>query len=159
MADTTARAAGRRSRAHRRLRRLDTTLVIGLGGLLGSLARFGLSVLLPSRVGGFPWATFLTNVSGCFAIGVLMVLILDVWEVHRLLRPFLGVGVLGGFTTFSTYAVDTRTLLGAGPATTAVAYLCGTVVAALVAVWLGAGLTRFAVRPTSPEIRRSGGLT
>ncbi|MGY2061256.1 fluoride efflux transporter FluC, partial [Nocardia gipuzkoensis] len=83
---------------------------IAIGGSLGALARYGLAELWPTPPEGFPWATFTTNVSGCFLIGVLMVLITDIWIAHRLLRPFLGVGVLGGFTTFSTYTNETRNL-------------------------------------------------
>jgi fluoride exporter len=133
------------TRARRAVRFVDTTAVIGAGGAVGSIARYVLSVLIPHGPHGFPWATFLTNVAGCFAIGVLMVLIVDVWVAHRLLRPFLGVGVLGGFTTFSTYAVDTSTLLLQGTGQIGLLYLVGTVTSALLAVWLGAHLTRLAV--------------
>ncbi|GAA5166284.1 fluoride efflux transporter CrcB [Pseudonocardia eucalypti] len=119
-------------------------LVIALGGGLGGLARYGLSELLPTPPGGLPWATFLANVIGCFVIGVLMVLITEVWSAHRLIRPFLGVGFLGGFTTFSTYTTETRTLLQ--PATVALAfvYLAGTLLAAMLAVIAGVWLTRAA---------------
>jgi CrcB protein len=119
-------------------------LVIALGGGIGSVGRYGVSQLLPTMPGGFPWGTFGTNVSGCFLIGVLMVLISDVWSAHRLLRPFVGVGVLGGFTTFSTYAVEVRGLLAPGSATTAFAYLVATPVCALLAVVGAVALTRWA---------------
>lgn len=119
-------------------------LVIAFGGGLGALARYGLSQMLPPHPGRFPWATFLTNVIGCLLIGVLMVLITEVWSAHRLVRPFLGVGFLGGFTTFSTYAVETRALLQ--PATVALAfiYLAGTLLGAMLAVIAGVWLTRAA---------------
>jgi fluoride exporter len=65
---------------------------------------------------------------------------------HRLVRPFLGVGVLGGFTTFSTYVGESRALLAAGRAATGFGYLGGTVVAALLAVELGVVGTRWATR-------------
>ena len=84
---------------------------IAVGGAIGSLARYGISLALPAPAHGFPWATFLTNVAGCLLIGVLMVLIAEVFTERRLLRPFLGVGVLGGFTTFSTYIVDIQRLV------------------------------------------------
>src|ERR687886_614869 len=70
-----------------------------------------------------PWAILSTNVSGCLLIGVLMVLVTEVWTTHRLLRPFLGTGVLGGYTTFSTYAVDAQHLIAAGAPRTALLYL------------------------------------
>ncbi|WP_308197881.1 fluoride efflux transporter CrcB [Saccharopolyspora soli] len=120
--------------------------VISLGGGLGALARYGISQLLPTAPGHFPWATFWTNVLGCFLIGVLMVLIIDVWPAHRLLRPFIGVGFLGGFTTFSTYAVEFHGLLRPGSVGIASGYLAGTLLGALLAVILGVWLTRWATR-------------
>jgi fluoride exporter len=120
--------------------------VIALGGALGALARLGLATAWPHPTGRFPWATFVTNVSGCFLIGVLMVLISEVWSAHRLIRPFLGVGVLGGFTTFSTYTGDVQQLVAAGAARTGLLYLAGTVVAALLAVYLGITATRLITR-------------
>jgi fluoride exporter len=118
--------------------------VISAGGVLGALARYGLAVAWPRRLDHFPWATFTTNASGCLLIGALMVLITEVWVAHRLLRPFLGVGVLGGYTTFSTYTVDVQQLLSAGKVASALLYLSGTLVAALVAVYVGITATRLA---------------
>jgi CrcB protein len=73
-----------------------------------------------------------------------MVLITEVWAAHRLLRPFLGTGVLGGYTTFSTYTVDTQQLVAAGAARTGLLYLAGTLVGALAAGYAGISLTRLA---------------
>jgi fluoride exporter len=120
--------------------------VVALGGGLGALARYGIGRAWPTPAGGFPWATFTINVVGCLLIGVLMVLITEVWSAHPLARPFLGVGVLGGFTTFSSYAVEIRGLLRPGMVPVAFAYLAGTVLAALLAVLAGAWLTRAATR-------------
>lgn len=120
-----------------------------VGGGLGALARYGLSRALTTGHGEFPWATFVTNVLGCLLIGVLMVLITERWTVHRLARPFLGVGVLGGFTTFSTYAVETRGLLQPGTVGLAFAYLAGTFVCAMLAVVAGVSITRAVVRGTA----------
>ncbi|MEU8841257.1 CrcB family protein [Streptomyces roseus] len=120
---------------------------IAAGGALGASARYGASLLWPGAgPGAFPWATFWTNVAGCALIGVLMVLISEGGRTapHPLVRPFAGVGVLGGFTTFSTYAVDFSRLLDAGEAGRALAYAGLTLVAALGAVWAGAGFTRLA---------------
>jgi CrcB protein len=124
---------------------------IAAGGILGAEARYGLASVLPHRAGQFPWATFLTNVGGCLLIGALMVLVTEVWAAHPLLRPFLGVGVLGGFTTFSTYTVDIQRLVAAGAARTGLLYLVGTLVAALAAVHTGMSLTRLATRPRKPR--------
>lgn len=122
--------------------RWDVLMVIGAGGALGSLARWGVGELVPWSGRDFPWATFIENVSGGFLLGVLMVFLLDVWAPHRYLRPFLGVGVLGGYTTFSTYMLESRDLLADGRAATAFAYLAGSLLAGLFAVWLGIVLAR-----------------
>lgn len=115
---------------------------IAAGGALGSLARYGISVWFPAGPAGFPWAVFSVNVAGCLLIGVLMTLVTEVSPMQRLIRPFFGVGVLGGFTTFSTYAVDSHRLLDANAPGAALAYLAGTPVAALVAVAVGDIVTR-----------------
>lgn len=115
---------------------------IALGGGLGALARYGMALMLPTAPGAFPWATFFTNILGCLLIGVLMVLISEVRSAYRLVRPFLGVGVLGGFTTFSTYAVETRGLLQPGTAGLAFAYLAGTLAGATLAVFAGVAVTK-----------------
>jgi len=133
--------------------------VISIGGVLGAEARYGLAVAWPAHPGHFPWATFVTNAVGCLLIGVLMVLVTEVWVAHRLLRPFLGVGVLGGFTTFSTYAVDVQRLVAAGAVRTGLLYLAGTLLVALVAVYAGVAAARLATRPRHRpvEAARYGG--
>ncbi|MFG3165372.1 fluoride efflux transporter CrcB [Streptomyces sp. NPDC048232] len=116
---------------------------MALGGAIGACARYGAVLWRPTAAGGFPWTTLIVNAAGCAVIGVFMVFISDVRSAtHRLVRPFLGTGVLGGFTTFSTYAVDTRQLLDAGRARTGLAYLGLTPLVALAAVWSAAWMTR-----------------
>ncbi|MET7286629.1 fluoride efflux transporter CrcB [Streptomyces sp. NPDC005573] len=116
--------------------------VVAAGGALGAMARYALALAWPTAPGAFPWATFWTNVAGCAVIGVFMVLITEVWRPHHLVRPFFGTGVLGGFTTFSTYAVDARRLVADGHVRVGLAYLAVTLLAALTAVWLGAAAAR-----------------
>jgi CrcB protein len=116
--------------------------VVALGGVLGAFARYRALLWWPTPPGGFPWATFWTNVAGCAVMGVFMVVVTEVWAAHRLVRPFFGTGVLGGFTTFSTYAVDIQRLTDADHPRAALAYLAGTLCAALAAVWLGATAAR-----------------
>ncbi|WP_330177765.1 CrcB family protein [Streptomyces sp. NBC_01498] len=122
------------------------TAVIAVGGAAGATARHGAERLLPTPDGAFPWTTFLVNVVGCGLIGVLMVLVAEGGRpAHPLLRPFLGVGVLGGFTTFSAYTLDFLRLVRHGEAPAALGYAAVTLVGALVAVGLTATLTRRAV--------------
>ena len=108
--------------------------VVALGGIIGSLARYGFIEAFPRGHSEFPWATFAINVLGCFAIGVLLARLTP--RSHPLLRPFLGTGILGGFTTFSTFAVDTEKLLHEH-VVVALVYFFGTVTAALLAALIG----------------------
>lgn len=119
------------------------------GGAIGALARYGLITAWPTPAGHFPWAVFTINVLGCFLIGVLMVSITEIRPAHPVVRPFLGVGILGGFTTFSTYTNDIRALLHPGAAVTAFGYLAGTLVCALLATLTAIRLTRWAYRATT----------
>lgn len=119
-----------------------TIPAIALGGALGALARHGAELMWPVGTGDFPWVTFAINVVGCLAIGILMVVVHETAAGHPLLRPFVGVGVFGGFTTFSTYAVQTRALMAEQRAGTALLYLFGTLSAALIAVWIGLTIAR-----------------
>lgn len=112
------------------------TTAVALGGALGSAARHGVSHVVPSG-GGIPWSTLLANASGALLLGVLMAVVSDGVTDRPLLRPFLGVGVLGGYTTFSAYALETRNLLAAAEHALAAAYAVGSVVVGLTAVWLG----------------------
>lgn len=118
---------------------------IALGGVLGAEARYGLALLRPHSEGGWPWSTFLTNVVGCLLIGVLMVVVLEVFDAHPLVRPLLGVGVLGGFTTFSTFAIDVVALARSGHYALLAGYVVGTPALALAAAALGVRVCRRAV--------------
>ncbi|MEV5593123.1 fluoride efflux transporter CrcB [Streptomyces sp. NPDC052496] len=119
---------------------------VALGGGAGAAARYGATLLWPAAPGTFPVTVFLVNVAGCALMGVLMALIAERGSPHPLLRPFLGTGVLGGFTTFSTYAADIQHLTDTGRLALGVAYLAATVLAALAAVWAGYAGTRYALR-------------
>ncbi|MEV0440422.1 CrcB family protein [Streptomyces spectabilis] len=115
---------------------------VAAGGAAGAGARYGAALLWPTATAAFPWTTLVVNALGCAVIGAFMVLVTQVWSAHRLVRPFFGTGVLGGFTTFSTYAVDIQRLIGDGHARTALAYLALTPLVALAAVWTAAASTR-----------------
>ncbi|WP_347726766.1 CrcB family protein [Streptomyces sp. CAU 1734] len=123
--------------------------VISAGGAAGASARYAISLAWPSG-GGFPWSTLGVNVLGSALIGVLMVLIGagGRWA-HPLVRPFAGVGVLGGFTTFSAYALETHGLLEQGRLGLALLYASGTAAGCVAAVWLAVSLTRAALGPGS----------
>ncbi|WP_461028951.1 fluoride efflux transporter FluC [Streptomyces sparsus] len=115
---------------------------VAVGGGLGAAARYAATLWWPNAPTGFPVSLLAVNVAGCAAIGVFMVLVSEVWTSHRLLRPFVGTGVLGGFTTFSAYAENVDHLLSERSAVAGVTYLGLTLVAALAAVWSAAAVTR-----------------
>jgi CrcB protein len=121
---------------------LEVLAAIAVGGVIGAEARFGLGLWWPHVPGGWPWATLVINTTGCVLIGALMVVLLEVVTPHRLARPLLGVGVLGGYTTFSTYSVEVLQLVGAGRAGAAAGYLVVTPVAAVSGCALGMAVTR-----------------
>ncbi|HSK58681.1 MAG TPA: CrcB family protein [Actinomycetospora sp.] len=118
------------------------TAVVAAGGVLGALARWAVGLAAPTAPGTFPAATFGVNAVGCLLMGVLVALAVERPGAHPLLRPFLGVGVLGGFTTFSTFAVEAEALLAGGHRATALLYLTGTALTALAATVLGLQVTR-----------------
>jgi fluoride exporter len=126
---------------------------VAVGGGLGSVARYLLSTAFPAGH-GFPWAIFAVNVSGSFVLGALMVYLLEIWPPRRFLRPLLAVGLIGGYTTFSTYAGGVMTLLTGGATALAVAYALSSIMAALVAVWCGVQAARL---PARLRERRAGG--
>ncbi len=128
--------------AETRPREWDLLAAVAIGGVIGAEARYGLGELIPHSSAQFPWATLAINASGCFLIGVLMVILLEVVRPHRLARPFLGVGILGGYTTFSTFAVDIARLVHAHRPLIALGYVLATVAAGAVAVVMATSLTR-----------------
>ena len=140
--------AGRRSPSipsRARVRAQTTVLAaVAAGGVVGSEARYGLSDALPRSAAQFPWATLIVNTTGCLAIGALMVLLLELTSSHHLVRPFLGVGVLGGYTTFSTFAVEADRLVRADRPGIALLYVTSTAIGCMLAVWVGTMLAQLA---------------
>jgi CrcB protein len=126
--------------------RWDVLLAIAAGGALGSVARYGLSVAIPHARGAFAVATLVTNALGCLLIGVLMAVLTTVERPHPLLRPFLGVGILGGFTTFSTFVTDTLDAATTGRLLGSLAYVVASPALCLAAVAAGLTATRAARR-------------
>ncbi|MFE2931013.1 fluoride efflux transporter FluC [Streptomyces sp. NPDC059278] len=123
---------------------------VALGGGVGASARYGASLLWPTAAGAFPWTTLAVNAVGCAVIGVFMVVITDIWTAHRLVRPFFGTGVLGGFTTFSTYVTDFQRLVDRDEARIGLAYLALTLLAAMACVWIAATATRRVIGRRQP---------
>jgi fluoride exporter len=117
-------------------------LAIALGGALGSILRFALNEAVSARFGrAFPWGTLSINVVGSFLIGLFAVLLIDRWEVSPAVRLGLMVGVLGGFTTFSSFSLEVVNLMDNGAFLRALLYVLASVsvcvVAAAAGIYLG----------------------
>ena len=115
-------------------------LLIGLGGALGSIARFWLSGLIATQIGeSFPWGTLIVNVSGSFVIGFFATLSGPDGRLFAgsTTRQFVMMGICGGYTTFSSFSLQTLNLAREGEWFRAGANSVGSLVACLVAVWLG----------------------
>ena len=116
---------------------MQVLAAIALGGALGAPARYGVAQMIHVADNSFPWATFWTNISGSFALGLILALILERFPPTRYLRPFVATGFLGAYTTYSTFAVETDLLFKNGHPWIAVAYGAGSLAAGFAAVWLG----------------------
>jgi CrcB protein len=121
-------------------------VAVAAGGMVGALLRWGLGEVLPDGP-GFPWTTFAVNVSGTFVLACLPAF--AVVRRSELVDAALGPGLLGGYTTMSAYAAQTRGLVADGQSTIAMAYVVGTLAACVVAALLGRLVA--ATGPAHPE--------
>lgn len=126
------RREGRRRRAEP-----SVLAAIALGGALGAPARYGVAQVIHVPPHGFPWATFWTNISGSFALGLVLALFLERFPPSRYLRPFVATGFLGAYTTYSTFAVESVVLGKDGHVGVALAYAATSLVAGFIAAWAG----------------------
>jgi CrcB protein len=122
-------------------------IVVALGGAIGASLRWSVNELFGPTGSGFPWSTFVENVSGSLVLALVVVVVRVRWPHRRLVAPFLGAGVLGGYTTFSTFSADTRLLVASGDAGLALLYVGCTLAAGLAAIRVGAAVGRTLVRP------------
>jgi fluoride exporter len=122
---------------------VDRYLMIALGGALGAIARYQLSAMIQARVPvGFPWGTFIVNVSGCLVMGVTMTLLADRLVVHPNWRFLVPIGFIGAYTTFSTFEFETFRAVAEGAWLVGGLNVVASVLAGYVALWIGVALTR-----------------
>ncbi|CAN5178830.1 fluoride efflux transporter CrcB [soil metagenome] len=118
-------------------------LWVAAGGAIGSAARYGVNVWVGRSIGGdFPWHTFIVNVAGCFLMGVLVEAMAVKLNVSQEVRAFLTTGILGGFTTFSTFSLDFALLVERNDHGLAAGYAVGSVLLSLAAVFAGLAIVR-----------------
>jgi CrcB protein len=117
---------------------MNPYLLVGVGGALGAMARYGVGSAIGALPNGFPLATLLINIVGSLAMGVLIgILAKTTPEYQNEIRLFVAVGIFGGFTTFSSFSLDAITLVERGDFLLASAYIVGSVLLALAGLWLG----------------------
>lgn len=124
-------------------------VAIAAGGAFGTLCRYGVERGLSTAPNHFPWATLTVNVSGSFLLGAVLTLVVERWPTDRFLRPFAAVGFCGGFTTFSTLAVEVDQRVQHGRTGLAAAYLAVSLVLGLGAALAGITLARGRILPST----------
>lgn len=117
---------------------MQNMMLVFIGGGIGAAVRYWLSGLVYDKFGsGFPYGTMVVNVLGCLLIGLLMTGMQERFFVQPSLRIFITIGILGGFTTFSSFSYETVLLLRDGELFTATINVIGAVFTCLVATWIG----------------------
>jgi CrcB protein len=117
--------------------------MIAVGGALGALARYQLAAMIQARIpAGFPWGTFVVNVSGCLIMGIAATLLTDRLVVHPNWRFLIPIGFIGAYTTFSTFEYETFRAVSDGAWLIGGVNVLASVVAGYAALWLGVVLSR-----------------
>lgn len=118
-------------------------LGVAMGGALGSLARYVVSIYVGRWLGsGFPWATLVINITGSFLIGALVETLALRWDTSQAMRAFLVVGLCGGYTTFSTFSLDVAVQLGRGATVAAALYIIASLTLSVAALYAAMHLMR-----------------
>lgn len=129
-------------------RDIDLFVAVAIGGVIGALARHAVDLVFPTATDQWPTATFIINLTGAFILGVVLEAAIvfapdpGASTFARRLRPFLVTGVLGGYTTFSTYMVEAHGLMLSDRAPLALLYIFGSLVAGVILVILGMSVGR-----------------
>jgi fluoride exporter len=121
---------------------MKSILLVMAGGGIGAVLRFQLGRMLVSTPPAWPWGTFVANVLGGFAMGVLAAWLMRAGEAGETMRLLIGVGLLGGFTTFSAFSLDMMRMIEGGAIGLALVYALASVALALLALFAGMTVTR-----------------
>ncbi|MGI8648895.1 MAG: fluoride efflux transporter CrcB [Rubrobacter sp.] len=116
---------------------MKNMILVAIGGGLGAALRYGAGVWLASKLGpGFPWGTFFVNVTGSFIVGIVLALASG-GELSAEARLFLAVGLMGGYTTFSSYSYETLAMISSGSVSAALINVFGQLALGFLAVYAG----------------------
>jgi len=122
---------------------VDRYAMIALGGALGAIARYQVTAVVQARMpGAFPWGTFVVNITGCLAMGIVMTLLSERMTMHPSWRFLIPVGFIGAYTTFSAVEFETFRAVTEGAVLIGAANAIGSIVAGYAALWLGVVLAR-----------------
>lgn len=121
-------------------------IYVALGGAIGACSRYSLALLFANYGSRFPWATFVANGAGCFLMGLGFALIVEREFVNQDLRQLLLVGLLGALTTFSTFAIESLSLIQNQNYKLAIIYVAGSLLMSLCACFVGLGFGRMFVQ-------------
>jgi fluoride exporter len=122
---------------------LQLIIAVAIGGAIGSVARYLVGIGSGKLFGlGFPWGTLIINIVGSFLIGVFVESFALRWDLPKVARVFLTVGICGGFTTFSTFSLDSYLLMDRGEMWPALAYMVGSVVLSIAGLFAGLQMIR-----------------
>jgi fluoride exporter len=149
-ATPTVSVPARVSRLASRRPPLPVLLAVGSGGALGVVARHELTLAAPVSAGAFPWTTWAINLTGSFVLGVIATLVLERWPPTRYVRPFVGIGICGGYTTWSTFMTETVLLARDHRPGLAATYVTASVTGGLVATYAGSWAARRSPRRRRP---------
>lgn len=118
-------------------------MYVALGGAVGAVGRYGVSILVTSIAGlGFPYGTLCVNIIGSLVLGIFIEVFALAWSPSHEIRTFVVVGVLGSFTTFSMFSLDVVSLMTRGETVPALIYMASSVLLSIGAIWLGIMVTR-----------------
>lgn len=119
-------------------------ILVAMGGAIGSMARYGVSSLVVKQVNpvNFPWGTFSVNVLGCMLAGVFLLVAESMQSISQEARLFVVTGLLGGFTTFSAFGIETLGLLRRGEMLIAISYASLSIIVGVLAMWLSYSLLK-----------------
>lgn len=121
-------------------------IAIGIGGVIGALSRYVLEQTFPPQAGHIPWVVFVINVTGSALLGLLLVILVEQFSRARLARLVMGTGIIGAYTTFSTFMVGAVDVARSGHVATAAVYVVLSIACGLGAVAGGIAIGRFAIR-------------